>query len=285
MRRFSLGSALAALVLCASASSAPAAVTLGQLAPTIPAPATCSALPVDRVQPSVTSGNSYVVPSTGGIGAWTVTSWTTNASANAGTAMTLKFFRPLGGATYMAVTHDGPRALTASTQNTFSGLSLQVKAGDMLGNNKAGSTALNACRFDAPGDSLLDLDPGNLADGESGTFGPEQDFRINISAMVTPTNSISFGKVKRNENKGTAKITIEGVPNPGELVLSGKGLRRRELAVGAPGDFRLKITAKGNKRENLNEDGKVKVKPKITFTPIGGDPSTQSRKLKLKKNL
>jgi hypothetical protein len=32
------------------------------------------------------------------------------------------------------------------------------------------------------------------------------------------------------------------------------------------------------------ETGKVKVKPKVTSTPTGGDPSTQAIKVKLKKN-
>ena len=33
------------------------------------------------------------------------------------------------------------------------------------------------------------------------------------------------------------------------------------------------------------ETGKVKVKPKVTHTPTGGDPSTRSIKVKLKKRL
>jgi hypothetical protein len=48
---------------------------------------------------------------------------------------------------------------------------------------------------------------------------------------------------------------------------------------------KLKIRAKGKQKAILNETGKVKVKPKITYTPTGGDPSTQSIKVKLKKKL
>ncbi len=44
--------------------------------------------------------------------------------------------------------------------------------------------------------------------------------------------------------------------------------------VGAAGEVKLKIRAKGKKRKQLNEDGKVKLKPKITYTPTGGDSST-----------
>lgn len=56
-----------------------------------------------------------------------------------------------------------------------------------------------------------------------------------------------------------------------------------ELGPTAPGAVKFLIKAKGKKRKTLNEAGKVKLKPKITFTPTGGDPSTQSTKLKLKK--
>jgi hypothetical protein len=55
--------------------------------------------------------------------------------------------------------------------------------------------------------------------------------------------------------------------------------------VSAPGVVKLKIRAKGKQKAILNETGKVKVKPKITYTPTGGDPSTQSIKVKLKKKL
>jgi hypothetical protein len=53
-------------------------VTLGQLPPASP-PATCGAIDVDWVQPTVTSGAPFVVPDTG-----TITSWTHWATAGAG---------------------------------------------------------------------------------------------------------------------------------------------------------------------------------------------------------
>ena len=80
------------------------------------------------------------------------------------------------------------------------------------------------------------------------------------------------------------------VPNPGELTGSGKGVKvasaaRISKTVSAPGEVKLTIKAKGKKKGTLNETGKVKLRPKITYTPTGGDPSTQSVKVKLKKNL
>ena len=41
----------------------------------------------------------------------------------------------------------------------------------------------------------------------------------------------------------------------------------------------------GNRGVAYIETDKVKVKPSVTYTPTGGDPSTQSIRLKLNKNL
>jgi hypothetical protein len=55
--------------------------------------------------------------------------------------------------------------------------------------------------------------------------------------------------------------------------------------VAAPGEVKLIVSARAKKKRKLNETGRVKIKPKITFTPTGGDPNTQSRALKLKKRI
>ncbi len=47
--------------------------------------------------------------------------------------------------------------------------------------------------------------------------------------------------------------------------------------------MQLLIKAKGKKKRKLNSTGKVKVKPKITYTPAGGRPITSSVKVKLIK--
>ena len=137
---------LAALPLAAGSSPAGASVTIGQTGPTT---GTCAS-GYDWVQPTVTSGNAYVVPATVATG--TVTSWSTHANANGGT-LTMKVFRQVSGLTYMAVGHDDPRPLTPSVLNTFTGINVPVKAGDVLGLHAgAGSPA---CVIDVPGDGVL----------------------------------------------------------------------------------------------------------------------------------
>jgi hypothetical protein len=280
--------AASGLIALGSASSAAAAVTLGQLAPGSPAQTECNMGPFDTLQPTVLDGNTYVVPSTGGVTAWTVTSWSHNASTDAGQSLTMKFWRPVSGLTYMAVGHDGPRSMTASTVNTFSGLSIPVRPGDVLGITPNGLGAgNNGCRFDVPGESWL-FELGNSADGESKLFQNDTDFRANVTAVIHPTNTFTFGKIARNKKKGTATITTN-VPNPGDLTASGNGVKASgaavtSKAVGA-GKAKLTIRAKGKKKRKLNDTGKVKLNTRISYTPTGGTASTQSRKVKMKKKL
>ena len=147
--------AAAAVVGLASGSTAGAAVTVGQLSPLHPADTHCNGGPFDAVQPTVTAGNSYVVPPTGGVSSWVATSWSNNASTDMGQSLLMKFWRPLGGSMYMAVGHDGPRSPTPGPLNTFSALRIPVNAGDVLGitprrDLRWGQS--NGCALRSPGD-------------------------------------------------------------------------------------------------------------------------------------
>jgi hypothetical protein len=270
-----------AVWLVASASAASASLTIGQLAPGTP-PNSCSNLTADWVQPTVTSGNSYVVPATGGVTSWTLTSWSTKASTTAGQHYTMKVLRHLTGVNYTVVAHDGPRALTAG-MNTFA-TSLPVKAGDLLGmnDNSVSPFVSTACAFAAPGDTDFFSTGRDLADGQSGPIGgPSPNFRLNIAAVVTPTNSFTLGAVIRNKKKGTATITAS-VPNPGDLSVSGTGVRTSSLAA-APGEVQVTIAATGKRRKKLRRNGKVSLSPVVTFVPTGGESNAQSVTLQLKK--
>ena len=111
------------------------------------------------MQGTFASGKSYVVPANG-----TLSSWSTYANAGGG-MLAMKIYRPLGGNTYMAVAHNGPRALSPSMLNTFTGLSVQVKAGDVLGNSTPSAAGDPAALFPGvPGDQ--NLFHAALADGD-----------------------------------------------------------------------------------------------------------------------
>jgi len=95
-----------------------ASTTIGQLAPGTSPPASCGGGPFDSFNQTVTSGSSYVVPSTG----VKVTSWSTNAAA-AGVGqqmLEMKIFRKVAEPlTYKVVGHDGPHPITPGVLNSF----------------------------------------------------------------------------------------------------------------------------------------------------------------------
>jgi hypothetical protein len=284
MRRL-LSSAVLVLALGLATSAAPAAgsVPIGQVATTTD---NCSEQ-FDFAQMSVAAGTGYTVPSIGGIASWTVTSWSTRGGPDAGQMLTMKVFRPVTGLTYSVVGHDGPRVLAPNVVNTFAASpAFAVKPGDILGLHTDSDSA--HCVHDSAlmGDVELFRDMSNLADGQSGDFETFPGDRLNVDALLDPTNEFTLARTRRNKKRGTATLTVR-VPNPGELTVSGKGVKASGAAisktVAAPGDVKLKIAAKGKKRRKLNDRGKVKLSPRLTFTPTGGAPNTETAKLKLKK--
>ena len=104
----------------------------------------------------------------------------------------------------------------------------------------------------------------------------------------SPPTPSSLGRVTRNKKSGTATLEAT-VPNPGELTLGGKGVKSARdgtavtsKAVGG-GPVTVTIRAKGKKKRKLSETGRVKLNVAITYTPLGGSPSTDSAKVKLRK--
>jgi lysophospholipase L1-like esterase len=98
-----------------------------------------------------------------------------------------------------------------------------------------------------------------------------------------PSNDFGFGKVKKNKRKGTAKLTV-GVPGPGELELAKtKSVKADEESAESAGKEKLSIKPKGKAKKRLNTKGKAKVKAEVTYTPTGGTPNTEDKKIKLVK--
>jgi hypothetical protein len=281
--RVALSASVATVAMGIYASSALATVTVGQIAPLNP-PTNCSGASSDILQPTVTSGNSYVVKGDG-----TITSWSTSAQTGAGQMFKVKVFRKVadsgpGVAVYRAVGQDIFRPLASGVVNTFS-VSIPVKAGDVLGNNRQGSTN---CVFSVPGEEFWISPFTDLADGAQDEFSTQDGARANISAEVEPSNQFQLGAVTRNKKKGTAQLAIT-VPGPGELAVGGKGVKpaadARAVPVAAPGEVLLPIRSRGKKKRKLLDKGKVKLSLEITYTPTGGAAAEQATKLKLKKKL
>jgi hypothetical protein len=148
-----------------------------------------------------------------------------------------------------------------------------------------------------PGDSYTLRDrsddpcPGQeFFSASGGPFMAEPIFDFVFAVFVKPSNAVTLGAITRNKKKGTATLTVN-VPNPGELTGSGNGVKASSaggavISKSVPaGAAQLLIKAKGKKKRKLNETGKVKLNVAVTYTPTGGDPSTQSVKVKLLKKV
>jgi lysophospholipase L1-like esterase len=98
-----------------------------------------------------------------------------------------------------------------------------------------------------------------------------------------PSSDFSFGKVKKIKENGTARLTVN-VPGPGALDLAKtKQLKADEATLEAAGVEKLLMESRRQARKKLNEKGKAKVKAEVTFTPDGGEPNTQSKRVRLVK--
>lgn len=271
-RRAARVAALGCLLMLGAARPAAASVTVGQLPPTAPSP-TCSSTSTDYLEPSVTGGTLYIARQAG-----TITSFSTR-SFGAGASYTLKVFRrTMDPDVFQVVGHAPPHTLTAGL-NTFI-VSVPVRSGDLLGLNASGVS--NSCTFFSSGDLVL-LNSGDLPDGGSDKFDTQTDSRLNLSAVLDPSNGFSL-EVILDRRIGSAALTAH-VPNPGVVTLSGKGLksgRGAKSAFGA-GPVTFQVAPIGKFKRRLLKNGKVTLGASVTFLPTGGDPSTQQITLTLKK--
>jgi hypothetical protein len=124
------------------------------------------------------------------------------------------------------------------------------------------------------------------SDGEPGETYRNDWYRV-LDRATKVSSGFTIDGVRRNKKKGTATITA-GVDFPGELLASGKGVKASSAVTSkavAAGQAKLVIKAKGKNRRKLNENGKVKLKLAISYTPAGGTLHTQSLKVKLKKKI
>jgi hypothetical protein len=304
VRRSALALLAAVSAALIGAGSAGAATEIGTTFD--PGTSFCGNLLLQSVSPPT---DTYAAPSAG-----VVTSWSYQASS-VPVQLQLKIGRAAGTNQFTIVGESAVETASSSGPNTFQ-TRIPVQAGDLIGLRPV-STGPPCIRGMSPGYSYSayvmgnDLSPGTTAtfnppnpnvqmdvaanlepDADTDGFGDEtQDRCLGVPGPMEgcPSNTFTFGKLKRNAHKGTA-VLIVSVPGPGELTGSGTGVSAASAAaisksVGAAGDVTLLIKAKGKKKRKLNETGKVKVSLNITFTPTGGLPSTQPRTLSLRKKV
>jgi hypothetical protein len=147
------------------------------------------------------------------------------------------------------------------------------------GSQIAGATQ-SSITASSPGDYRCRVTATNHAGSASQTSAPAH---IEPSNDIEPSNEFSFGKVKRNKRKGTAQLSVK-IPGAGALELAkAKKVKGATKSADSAGEVKLPIKPKGKAKKKLNTKGKAKVKAEVTYTPEGGEPNTEDKKIKLVK--
>lgn len=284
--RFAPAALLAALVLGGSVSPSGAAVTIGSnLARQPNSAASYSPRPTfsnvslasNRRAPGGLSS-----PVTGTIVRWRIRVGDSTRVTN------LRIIRPLGGGLFTGA-GSSPSVKPPIGATTFYDVQLPIQIGDYIGLDCCAPDFFEPdAEFFVTGSAVRNEWQPGLADGGQGRAPLRTNpYEIAINAEINPTSTFALGAITHHKKTGTATIVVT-VPNPGELTGSGRSVRVTKAAVTskqvhAPGRVKLLIKAKGKKKRQLNSTGNVKVRPEITYTPIGGTASTQSMKVMLTK--
>jgi hypothetical protein len=254
----------------------PAALTIGQLAPTPQSPSPACPSNHDYLQPSVTGGNLYVARAAG-----TITSWSTNVSGAGAQSYAFKVLRRTSDPDAFQVVGQTVEHTLAPGLNTFP-VSVPVESGDMIGFHVDGGPQ-NSCVFQMAGDAVLRSQPSSdLATGQSALFTPVLDVRLNLSAVLEPSNGFTITGIGRNRRNGTARLSAV-LSNPGLATLSGTGLRSRRATRAVAGSVTLKVVPTGKRKRKLFRTGRLRVPVTFAFYPTGGDPGIQTVLIKLIK--
>jgi hypothetical protein len=129
------------------------------------------------------------------------------------------------------------------------------------------------------------------------TISPTGSDIQNITNLCTPPTSsvaggaswqpdppgFSFAGVKANKRRGTAKLRV-AVPVPGVLELAETAkVKGAEEPAEAAGEEELPVKPTGKAKRRLNEKGEATVQTTVTYTPDGGEPNTQTQRVRLVK--
>ncbi len=249
-----------------------------------------------------------------------LTSWRFHSSADpAAGAVRLKIFRYTGTAlVFKVLAESSLKTLQPDTAYDFKER-IPVDQGDLLGLTASGDAEVGITVPGTPQNQLAQFGGGDIPPGATGTatiawpdlrpsvaatieadadgdgFGDDTQDKCPVDRTTQALCQFSFGRLERNKKRGTAVLPVT-VPGAGTLSLSGKGVAgqhastsraasARGRAMASASTVKLVVKGKGKKKKTLNKTGKVKLKLAITYTPAGGDPSTRSMKVKLKKKL
>ncbi len=149
-----------------------------------------------------------------------------------------------------------------------------------------GSTTLRAAYASA----YTEADLSKLVGEAEAAFRPALPVKPIVPPVVsTPakpapaSGKFKVGKLKLNKAKGTAILTVN-VPGAGTLKLSGKKVKAAKAVTKAAGKAKLKVAPKLALAKKLAGGGAAKVGLKLSFAPVGGATTKQTRSVRLVHN-
>jgi hypothetical protein len=104
-----------------------------------------------------------------------------------------------------------------------------------------------------------------------------------VAKLKVAKAKIKLGGVKLNKAKGTAILSVK-VPAAGTLTVAGKGLAKTKAKAKKAKTLKIPVKPKAKTKALLAEDGKAKVKAKITFKPTGASAVVKSKSITLKQS-
>ena len=301
-RLAALLTSVAASVLCASASSAGAGVTIGETF--VPAGGD------DYCTANYTWLTQYATPSPG-----VITSWSFQADS---TPPQLKFKagHPAGGSDFAVIGESTPKTPAPDSLNTYTDIRISVQAGDVIGlyvgtrgdclRMSPAHTIFYKLGDQLPGTTVpfttypgwqLDVSAVLEPDADQDGFGDEtQDRCLGTAGRFNGcSKAVTLGKIKAKRTK--VKVTAT-VPGPGTLsagsandpTLATAAAKTKPLlkavteTLSSNSMQQVALTLKLTKsaKQTLSQNGKLALKVKAVFTPTGGPSGSPTKKKKKK---
>lgn len=112
---------------------------------------------------------------------------------------------------------------------------------------------------------------------------PQGGTASGVAKVKVTKPKLKLGGVKLNKAKGTATLSVK-VPGAGTLTASGKGLAKTKKKAKKAKTLKITIKAKGATKSQLESQGKLKVKAKLTFKPTSGISVKKTKSITLQQS-
>jgi hypothetical protein len=221
----------------------------------------------------------------------TVTTWRITAGAKSGPTA-FRVIRRLDGGTYEGA-GTSPTVIPAlETLNAYT-VHIPIRRGDLIGIDCCASPGSSYFGNAGTGGRAF-FEPGFLVDGGSGAMPSGSDtFETSLNADIEPTSTFTINRVRRKKGgriSVTARLPNAGtlaVGDPHDYALGAPGVKplllKPRVADVSPGSVTVTTRPTQRARTLLARRGRLKIHVKVLFTPTGGVPSDQTRKVKLNR--